>query len=318
MKFKLKIKLLLKNPPFFATTDLNKPFQMNHIEKIEEMLFPQYKICRFYSRFLFSFELGFDQMIYFYCQACKKGTIWTHNTILQRSRISFPIISRLIYFYLENRTIKDVYKILISSDLNFQVNIKTIRHYFNIFDQFSLEYYKIKLDTTVFEGQIEIDETLLFKQKKTSARHRYYKLGKIWILGIKKRNSNDFLILPIASRSQTAIISVILRYVKSDSYLYTDCYSAYVDNRAIPKKSKLACYGYKHQFVCHKEEFVSTLFPTIHSNTVERLWRELKNDFRIRKTRHKYIMAIARFVFLRSLDREEQIDFIIKNLSKNK
>ena len=56
-----------------------------------------------------------------------------------------------------------------------------------MFDEFSLENYKINLDTTIFEGEIEIDETLLFNEKKTSARHRSNKLGKPWILRIKKK-----------------------------------------------------------------------------------------------------------------------------------
>ena len=290
---------------------------MNSIVTVGNILLPKFKLCKFCTRILFQYVLSLDQDLYFYCQTCENKTKWTYNTKLQYSRVRFPVLTRLVHYYLENRTIKDVQRIMESLGIDFKTNINTIRHYFNMFDEFSLEYYKIKLDTTIFEGEIEIDETLLFKEKKTSARHRSYKLGKLWILGIKKRYSNDFIVLPIASRSQSAIISEILRFVKPNSYIYTDSYSAYVNNRAIPKKSKLTSYGYNHQFICHKEEFVSSLFPNIHSNTVERLWRELKNDFRMRKTRHKYIMTIARFVFLRTMSKEDQIDFITKRLIKD-
>ena len=99
-----------------------------------------------------------------------------------------------------------------------------------------------------------------------------------------------------------------------DSTIYSDCYGAYVNNKTFPRQSKLIEYGYNHQFECHKQEFVSGIFKHIHSNTVERFWRELKKDMKIKYTRHKYLLHIARFTFLRSIDREKQLKFISDQL----
>jgi len=194
-------------------------------------------------------------------------------------------------------------------------NIKTVERYFNILLNISFEYYQDALDTTFFKGDIELDETLLFREKKSKAKHRSYQLGKIWVFGIRKRLSKEFLIIPVVSRTEEKLHSIILKYVSLDSTLYTDCYSAYVNNKVFPKESKLVHYGYSHQFVNHTEEFVSQIFPQIHTNTVERLWKELKKDVKMKHTRHKYLLHIGRFVFMRSLEREKQLRYIAKKLN---
>ena len=46
-------------------------------------------------------------------------------------------------------------------------------------------YYEKYLDTFMLEGQLELDETQLFKEKKTSACHRSYALKESWVFGIQ-------------------------------------------------------------------------------------------------------------------------------------
>jgi len=184
--------------------------------------------------------------------------------------------------YIENKSVRETYEIMINSEET-KLNKKTVARYFNLLNLFSFEFYMEKLDSTFFDGEVELDETLLFKEKKTTAIHRRYKLGKIWIFGLRKRNSKEFLVFPIAARDSSAIITNILKYVKQGSKLYTDCYSVYVNTRAFPMKSKLEIYGYNYQFINHKFEFVSKIFNHVHTNTVERLWRELKADIKMRR-----------------------------------
>ena len=86
-----------------------------------------------------------------------------------------------------------------------------MRRYFNILNLISFGYYNEKLETTFFYGDVEIDETVIFKEKKSKARHRPYKLGKVWIFGIRKRSCKDFIIIPVASRHQEVLHKVILK-----------------------------------------------------------------------------------------------------------
>jgi len=68
--------------------------------------------------------------------------------------------------YLENKSVREAYDILQHSSESNKINKKTVYRYFQIFDQISMEFYQYKLNTTFFEGEIELDETLLFKEKK--------------------------------------------------------------------------------------------------------------------------------------------------------
>jgi hypothetical protein len=53
------------------------------------------------------------------------------------------------------------------------------------------------MENMMLEGDIEIDESHLFKEKKSSAPHRPYQLKSAWVFGMKKRNSSEFIIIPV-------------------------------------------------------------------------------------------------------------------------
>ena len=120
------------------------------------------------------------------------------------------------------------------------------------------------------------DETYLVKEKKSSAPHRPYKNHSKWLFGIRKRGTSNFIVVPVQKRDIETLHSLILKHIKINSKVYSDCYSVYVNNNASPKTSKLKQYGYIHYFVNHRVEFVSALINTIHTNTIESLWKEIK------------------------------------------
>ena len=172
-------------------------------------------------------------------------------------------------------------------------------------------HYQQKLRSTHLKGEIEIDETLLFKEKKTFVKKRRpYKLGSVWLLGSRQRGTKTFIIIPVVKRDEASLMSCILKYVNLESTIYTDSFSVYVNNRQFIKKSKLSDYGYKHQFLDHSVEFVSELFTHMHTNTVERLWKEIKLDLKVKRITVGYLHAIARFDFHKTLTKSEQISFI--------
>ena len=53
------------------------------------------------------------------------------------------------------------------------------------------------LDSEPLEGDIELDESHLYKEKKSHALHRSYKLRSVWIFGMKDRKSKNFLLIPM-------------------------------------------------------------------------------------------------------------------------
>jgi len=132
------------------------------------------------------------------------------------------------------------------------------------------------MDYMLLENEVEIDETHLFREKKSSAPHRGYKLSSIWLFGMKQRNSSKFFVIPVEDRKEETLIPIIRRHVKARSTIYSDSFAVYVNN--YQKESKLSKYEFIHYFINHKLEFVSSISHEIHTNSIESLWSLIKKD----------------------------------------
>ena len=73
--------------------------------------------------------------------------------------------------------------------INQGVNKKTVIHYFTIFDRVIMRFYINELNCKIFEGEVEIDESHLFKTKPSFAPHRNLSLGDVWLFGISQRSN---------------------------------------------------------------------------------------------------------------------------------
>jgi len=175
--------------------------------------------------------------IWFYCQKCEIYTKWNHGTILQTSNLSPSHIDVLLEMFLTNKTPSDALDILAYSFVNQSLNITTIRRYFLIFCNVVLDYYEEQMSYILLENDVEIDETHLFREKKSSAPHRPYKLSSVWLFGAKQRNSKKFILIPLKDRKEDRLISIIRKHVKLGSNIYSDSFSVYVNNHR--KESKL-------------------------------------------------------------------------------
>ena len=72
---------------------------------------------------------------------------------------------------------------------------KTVRRYFKIFSKICYQYYIEEHENTVLEGHVEIDETQLYRMKKSFARGRPY-VYKVRLIGFRERGSSRCLIFP--------------------------------------------------------------------------------------------------------------------------
>ena len=158
-----------------------------------------------------------------------------------------------------------------------------------------MQYYCDAHENWILSGFVEIDESKLYKEKVSYALARPCEYGDIWIIGFKERSSKKFLILPVESRDQDAFLPLLLKHSKTDSTIYTDCFSVYINNRTLPLEFKLHKWGYKHYFIDHSYSFVNAIFSNTHTNTVERLWRSLKDHVKYYQPRRLYEDCIGRF-----------------------
>ena len=267
-------------------------------------LVPRAKKCKKCQKMLLSFNFSEGEK-YFWCKFCSLETYWAYETILERAKISSTQLEILLQIFLNKQTAKDAY---IHFSIGFSqeiLSLNTIRRYFSIFSYIVLEFYCRQLKTKMLFGDIEIDETHLFREKPSFAPYRNYQLSDIWLFGLKERKTKEFIVVPVKSRDEATLIKILLRHARVKSTIYSDCYSVYVNNHTFPKKSKIMTYGCCHHFVNHRIEFINQIFDDIHTNGIESLWSELKNFIRQTNTKTLYFLTIARFYFHKTLSQEQ-------------
>jgi len=76
-------------------------------------------------------------------------------------------------------------------------------------------------------------------------------------------------------------------------------------------------YQYLHSYVNHSIEFVSPVFSEFHTNSIESLWKDVKYELKRSKIKKYYTFFIAKFYFMKSVKKDEQIKIIATALKKN-
>lgn len=110
--------------------------------------------------------------------------------------------------------------------------------------------YQASLDEqALFEGKLELDETMFGGRRKGSKRG-WGATGKNVVFGIYKRNGK-VLTFPVNSRSGDALIPLITHHTKSGSLYYTDAWWAYTflpirGNHVVVRKEKGVPKGRDH------------------------------------------------------------------------
>jgi hypothetical protein len=166
----------------------------------------------------------------------------------------------------------------------------------------------------LLEGPVEIDESMLFKPKKGyENRARAYK-SKKWVLGLKCRTSNKFLLFPSRNRDRATLVAIILKHVQHGAWIYSDCWSAYVNPSTFT--SYLEVFGYTHLYVNHRYHFVDPVVNAIHINTIERLWRSARRYLRSEQPRVYVDEYLSVFYLQQTRSRGEIENILLKEISR--
>ena len=222
-------------------------------------LFPTEKKCKNCLRFLTKkLESTEDQL--FYCDDCHITTSWRNNTTLKSMCISVNSLWLLLNLFIQKKTTNEAYNDM-KNLLGNPISEKSVKKYFKLFSKIAYQFYMESHNNMILEGEVEIDETQLYKMKRSHAPGRPYTFHNIWLIGFRERGLKRFLIFPTESRREEIFIPLLQKHVKLYSTIYTDCFSVYVNNSRFLPESKLKNYGYMHKFVNHKIMFVINLFP---------------------------------------------------------
>ena len=116
---------------------------------------------------------------------------------------------------------------------------------------------------------VELDETCMTKRKYHEGR--VMPGSQCWVFGGVERNSDNVFAIPVPDRTSPTLLPVIEQHVAPGSQINTDAWAAYnaLDNlgQATP---------YLHRVVNHKKNFVNPEDKNVHTQSVERFWREFK------------------------------------------
>ena len=128
-----------------------------------------------------------------------------------------------------------------------------------IFDVLSRE------SDTVFSGEIELDERY-FGGVRKGKRGRGAS-GKVPVFGLLKRGGKVYTQVISDTKSET-LMPIIVKKIKPDSVVYTDCYGSY---------NALDVSEFKHYRINH-----SVLFASKHNhiNGIENFWNQAKRVLR--------------------------------------
>jgi transposase-like protein len=159
------------------------------------------------------------------------------------------------------------------------------------------------------EGEIEIDESLIGKQK---GGHGRVPIGT-WVFGMYNRTTGEIRMVrcPDNKRDKATLIPIIQANIEAGSTVYSDQWPVYWDSHN--GKSQLEPLGYFHYSVNHSENFVDP-DTGADSQTIECYWRHLKTKMRRGGIPYENKQDhIAEFVYRRDC-REKGIDMFEKLL----
>lgn len=137
---------------------------------------------------------------------------------------------------------------------------------------------------------VEIDEAKL--GKRYSNKGRQIKNGQ-WILGgVLRSNRRKVFIEAVEKRTAKVMIPIIRKWVAPGTLIITDMWRSY---------NRLNQFKYKHKSVNHSLTFVDRSDPRVHTQIVERMWREVRNGIPRFGARKKYLFDyLAEFTFKRA------------------
>lgn len=139
--------------------------------------------------------------------------------------------------------------------------------------------------------EVEIDETLIVKRKYERGRI----LSQIWLFGGIERISKKRFVVALTGdvgerRDRATLVPLIHKYIREGSVIFSDCWGAY---------NNLHQQGYTHFTINHSENFVDQNDSNIHTQNIERLWRDIKEWIKRPGIRAKYLhQYLARYLFL--------------------
>ena len=148
----------------------------------------------------------------------------------------------------------------------YNVNRNTVNRYFKIFRENISN--NISKEQNKLTGEVEVDEMYYGKNKGSKRRNNK---SKIILFGLKQRNGK-VIIKKVENCKAESLISQIEKNIAKNTTIYSDSFKSY---------SKIDKKKYIHKKINHSKEFVNKKDNTIHTNTIENIWRQVRRYLKV-------------------------------------
>lgn len=131
-----------------------------------------------------------------------------------------------------------------------------------------VEFDLASRDESILGGNneiIELDECQIGRRKQHSGRVP----KPIWVFGgvVRGSGGKECFIEIVRNRKKDTLYPIIQRKINQESKIITDGAAVYRD---------LGEIGFSHSWVNHTENFVSPQDPSVHTQSIESLWKSLR------------------------------------------
>ena len=147
-----------------------------------------------------------------------------------------------------------------------KLNRNTVNRYFKIFrENISKNISKKKQKLS---GEVEIDEMYYGKKKGSIGRNTN---GKVILFGLKQRDGK-VIIKKVDNCKAETLIPQITANVSKNTTIYSDSFKTY---------NQIDKNNYTHKKINHSKEFVNKEDNTIHTNSIENIWRQVRRYLKV-------------------------------------
>lgn len=215
---------------------------------------------------------------------CKNSYSILHGTWFWKSNLSLTDQILIIYCYCLE---------ISSCQLKGMINISssnTTADWMNYFNDICAIYLSETNNEKIggIGRIVEIDESLIFKRKNNRGRISVSQQEKTWLFGGICRETKDTFFKLVSDRTESTLMQVLQDNVIEGTTIYSDQWRGYLN---------LEAYGYNHSTVNHSENFLSPEDNTIHTQTIERTWRGIKESIPLSTRYAQRERLIIQYIF---------------------
>lgn len=139
---------------------------------------------------------------------------------------------------------------------------------------------------------IEVDESMLFRRKNHVGRLLSAEQTPTWVFGGVCRQTGDAFLVPVIRRDEATLLTAIHDNIEAGSTIMSDCWGGYINVNSL---------GYQHFRVNHRYNFISPQDTEVHTQTVERMWKSLKDIIPEKTSEDDKWRYLAEYIFKRHI-----------------